>query len=157
MDIAARFREYVRLDELRRGGGLTPTELHRLETLKRFLSTHFAPDRPPKVADSRDSVRVPTRVKVSFTADRDLRRCLMTNLSRGGVFVQTDHPLAIATCFMLQIHVDSPKRDISVPVEVVTVGVGPSFARGKGMGLRFLEMTPETEKLIRELYASAVR
>jgi uncharacterized protein (TIGR02266 family) len=157
VDIATRFREYVRLDRQRREGGLTPAELHRFEALKRFLSIHFAPDRPEKVADTRQSVRVPTRIKVSFTADSELARCLMTNLSRGGVFVQTDHPLELGSCFTLNIHVDSPRRDISVPVEVVSVGIGPAFGRNKqGMGLRFLEISPEIEKQIRELYESSV-
>lgn len=157
MDIGARFREYVRLDRQRREGGLTPAEAHRWQALKRFLSSHFAPDRPAGVPDTRDSVRVPTRIKASFATDFELHRCLMTNVSRGGVFVQTDHPLELESCFTLTIHVDSPRREISVPVQVVSVGIGPAFARKKqGMGLRFLEMSPETEKQLRELYESAV-
>jgi Tfp pilus assembly protein PilZ len=158
MDIAARFREYVRLDKQRREGALSPEELHRWQTLKRFLSIHFAPDRPEKVADTRDSVRVPTRVKVSFAADRELASCLMTNLSLGGVFVETEHPLELKSCFTLIIHVESPRRDISVPVEVVSVGVGPGFAsHKKGMGLRFVSVSPATQKQLRELYESCVR
>lgn len=157
MDIGARFREYVRLDKLRRAEGLTPAELHRFEALERFLSIHFAPDRPEAVGDTRESVRVPTRIKVSFAKDRELASCLMTNLSRGGVFVQTDRPLELESCFTLNIHVESPRRDISVRVEVVSVGIGPAFARNKqGMGLRFVEVSPEIEKQLRELYEGAV-
>jgi len=157
VDIGARFREYVRLDKLRRDTGLSPAELHRWEALKGFLSSHFSPDRPKGVPDTRESVRVPTRVKVSFASDHELQRCLMTKLSRGGVFVQTDHPLEIGSRFTLTLHVEAPRREISVPVEVVSVGIGPAFARNKqGMGLRFLEMSPETEKQLRELYESAV-
>ena len=157
MDIGARFREYVRLDKQRREGGLTPAELHRWQALERFLSIHFAPDRAEAAAEKRESVRVPTRVKVSFASDHELVRCLMTNVSRGGVFVQTDHPLELKSCFTLNIHVESPRRDISVPVEVVSVGIGPAFARNKqGMGLRFLEVSPEIEKQIRELYEGSV-
>jgi uncharacterized protein (TIGR02266 family) len=158
VDIAARFREYVQLDKRRSEGGLTPAELHRWQALKRFLSIHFAPDRPEKIADTRASVRVPTRVKVSFARDSELASCLMTNLSRGGLFVQTDHPLPLHSCFTLNIHVDAPRRDISVPVEVVSVGIGPAFTHNKrGMGLRFREMSPEVQKQIQELYESSVR
>ena len=40
---------------------------------------------------------------------------------------------------------------------MVSVGIGHAFARNKqGMGLRFLEMSPETEKQLRELYETAV-
>ena len=152
------FREYTRLDRQRREAGLSLEEMRRWQALKRFLSIHFAPDRPEKVDELRDSVRVPTRIRVSFAADSDLAHCLMTNLSRGGVFVQTDTPLELETTFTLVIHVESPPRDIAVPVEVVSVGVGPSFARDKrGMGLRFLEMPSEIEKQLRELYEGLVR
>jgi uncharacterized protein (TIGR02266 family) len=154
----SRFREYARLDRQRRESGLSIQELQRWQALKRFLSIHFAPDHPEKVDDLRDSVRVPTRLEVSFAADREVARCIMTNVSRGGVFVQTEHPLELKTVFTLVIHVESPRREIAVPVEVVSVGIGPAFARDKrGMGLRFLEMTPEVEKQLRELYESAMR
>ena len=158
MDVAARFREYVRLDRQRREGTLSLREMQRLQVLRRFLSIHFAPDRPEAVSDLRASVRVPTRIKVSFAADRELAHCMMTNVSRGGVFVQTEHPLEIGTAFTLVIHVESPPRDIAVPVEVVSIGIGPAFARDKrGMGLRFLEMSPDVEKQLYELYESAVK
>jgi len=158
VDIATRFREYVRLDGQRRESGLSPSEDARWQTLRRFLSIHFAPDRPEAVSDLRDSVRVPTRINVSFSSDRDLVRCLMTCVSRGGVFVQTEHPLALATAFTLHIHIEDPKRDIAVPVVVVSLGVGPGFARHQqGMGLRFLDMSPEVEKQLRELYERSVR
>jgi Tfp pilus assembly protein PilZ len=157
VDVAARFREYVRLDRQRREGTLSLQEIQRFQVLRRFLSIHFAPDHPEKVDERRDSVRVPTRIKVSFAADRELGHCLMTNVSRGGVFVQTDHPFEIKTTFTLVIHVESPPRDIAVPVEVVSIGVGPRFARDKrGMGLRFLEMSPAVEKQLADLYESAM-
>ena len=157
VDVAARFREYVRLDRQRREGALSLQELQRFQALRRFLSIHFAPDHPERVDEQRESVRVPTRIKVSFPADRALAHSMMTNVSRGGVFVQTDHPLPINTAFTLVIHVDSPPRDIAVPVEVVSIGVGARFARDKrGMGLRFLETSPDVEKQLADLYESAV-
>jgi uncharacterized protein (TIGR02266 family) len=158
VDISSRFREYAQLDRQRRVDGLTPAEEHRWRALRRFLSIHFAPDLPESVVEQRDSVRVPTRINVSFTSDQHLVSCMMTIISRGGVFVQTEHPLELGTQFTLQIHVDSPKRDISVPVEVVSVGVGPRYARSKqGMGLRFRDVPPDVEKQLRELYEGAVR
>ena len=158
MDIGARFREYVRLDKLRREGGLTPAELHRLRVLEGFLQDHFSPGKPAGVTDQRRSVRVPTRVQVSFATEGELVGSLMTNISRHGVFVQTDHPLDIKEQFLLHIHVDRPKRDISVPVEVVSLGIGPGFSANKrGMGLRFLEADPAVMKQIEELYERSVR
>jgi Tfp pilus assembly protein PilZ len=157
VDVVTRFREYARLDRLRREGSLSLEELQRWQKLRRFLSIHFSPEHPEKVDDQRDSVRVPTRIKVSFAAGRELSHCMMTNISRGGLFVQTDYPLELKTTFTLVIHVESPPRELAVPVEVVSVGVGPAFARDKrGMGLRFLEMSPAIEKQLRELYENAI-
>ena len=158
MDVAARFREYVRLDRQRRAGSLSLEEMQRFQELRRFLSIHFAPDRPEAISELRDSVRVPTRIRVSFAGERELPQCMMTCLSRGGAFVQTDHPFELKTVFTLVIHVESPPRDIAVPVEVVSIGVGPACAREKrGMGLRFLELAPDVEKQLDELYENAVK
>jgi uncharacterized protein (TIGR02266 family) len=156
VDIAARFREYVRLDRKRVGEGLTPAELHRFRVLKQLLNRHFSPGDAPEI-DARRSVRVPTRVKVAFPTEGAFARCLMTNISRHGVFVQTDHPQEIESRFDLYIQIENPPREITVPVEVVSVGVGPRFAAGEqGMGLRFLEADPEVEAQLQRLYEEAI-
>jgi hypothetical protein len=98
--------------------------LHRWQALRQFLSLHCAPDRPAKVADPRDSVRVPTRLEVSFASDHERIGCPMIHISRGGVFVPTDHLRALKSRFTPNLHVDSARRDLSVPVEVVSVGSG---------------------------------
>jgi type IV pilus assembly protein PilZ len=157
-DLAAQFREYVRLDRLRAGAGLSPAELKRWLALKRRLSQHFSPGLPDEFADQRESVRVPTRLAVSFSNEGDLARSLMGNLSRRGVFVRTDHPLEIGTRFELRIHVDDPPQDIAVQVEVISHNVGPSCdSPASGMGLRLLEADDEVEKQLDELYERLVR
>jgi len=157
-DVASQFREYVRLDRLRRAGGLTPAELARWKLYKRSLGKHFSPELTDSQADARESVRVPTRMRVSFASEGALARVLMTNLSRMGVFVQADDLLEIGTRLQLRIHVDSPTRDIEIPVEVVSHNVGPRFeSDARGMGLRFLDMTPDAEKAIADLYERLIR
>ncbi len=82
----------------------------------------------------------------------------MTNLSRRGVFVQTEHLLEIGMRFELRIHVDDPPQDIAVRVEVVSQNVGPSYvSREPGIGLRFLDADAEAEKQLDELYERLVR
>jgi uncharacterized protein (TIGR02266 family) len=157
-DVAARFREYVRLDRRRRSGGLSVEELARWRLLKRALSTHFDPDARVQTVDRRDSIRVPTRLNVHFQTDGALASCLMTNISQHGVFVQTEQPLELKSRFELHIQVMSPPRTLVAPVEVVSVGMGPCFETDKqGMGLRFLSLDPETAKAIDELYERSVR
>lgn len=153
MDIPARLREFARLDRQRREGGLSPSELERWETLKSFLANQFDAAPEPRAATA-----APTRLNVRFASDAELCRCLMTNVARGGLFVRIDRPLALKSCFTLRIQVDRPSRDYAIPVEVVSVGVGPAFASGRpGMGLRFLEIAPAIEKPLRELIDRARR
>lgn len=124
-DVAGRFREHVRLDRLQRSAGLSPRDLQRWKLLKRKLNQHFSPGLTTEHADLRESVRVPTRIAVSFSSEGELARSLMTNLSRMGVFLGTPHLQEIGTRFELRIHVDDPPRDLAVPVEVVSHNVGP--------------------------------
>jgi len=157
VDVAGRFREYVRLDRQRGEGGLSPAELHRWRVLRQVLASHFSPGTPAVTVEQRESVRVPTCVNVSFATDNALGRCVMTRISRHGVFVQTEHPLELKERFMLRIHVELPLRDIFVPVEVVSLGLGPNYAVDKqGMGLRFLETDPAVTRAIDELYERSV-
>jgi uncharacterized protein (TIGR02266 family) len=157
-DVASQFREYVRLDRLRCGAGLSPAELMRWRMLKRTLSQHFSPGLSDECADQRESVRVPARVAVSFPTEGEFARSLMANLSRRGVFVRTEHLLEIGTRFELRIHVDDPPQDIAVRVEVVSQNVGPSYvSREPGMGLRFLDVDSDVEKQLDELYERLVR
>jgi uncharacterized protein (TIGR02266 family) len=156
-DVASQFREYVRLDRLRRHDGLSPAELERWKLLKRKLARHFSPGISDARADQRESVRVPSRLTVSFGSENELVRSLMTNLSRKGLFVCTEDVLEMGTRLDLCIHVDRPDREITVRVEVVSRYVGPNYAQETGMGMRFLDMPPDVEKQIEELYEQLAR
>lgn len=151
MDVARLFREYMTLDRRRREG-LTPRELHRWKLLKRELSQHFTPGVSEARADQRESVRIPTRLRVEFRTGDDLKQCLMTNLSRKGLFVQTAHPLDIGTRIDLRIRLRRPARELDVPAEVVSHDFGPRLGPARGMGLRLLDLDPEQDKQLEELY-----
>jgi Tfp pilus assembly protein PilZ len=126
--------------------------------LKRQLGQHFAPGLSDQHADLRGSVRVPTRIAVSFASEGALARSLMTNLSRLGVFLETDHLLEIGASFELRIHVDDPPQDLAIPVEVVSHNLGPDYANdSSGMGQRILDADPEVSKQLGELYERLVR
>lgn len=156
MDVALLFREYVRLDRLRETG-LTPAELYRWQLLKRKLSQHFSPGLGDSQADRRDSLRVPVRMRVSFRSEGELAESLMTNLSRRGVFIETEHPLAIGEHIELRIHVEHPDRELVVPAEVVSHVVGPRLSLRRGMGLRLHDVDPETDARLADLYERVVK
>lgn len=156
-ELVAQFREYARLERKRTGVGLTPSELRRWQRLKRSLGRRFSPRLSDERADERGSIRVPTRLHVTFASPGQLRRCWMTNLSRGGVFVATDELADIGTRFELRLEIRETGDELVLPCEVVSHNVGPGFERqSRGMGMRFLELSEEVKKQLDELYEGAL-
>jgi uncharacterized protein (TIGR02266 family) len=157
-DIQARFRQFLFLDRKRTADGLTPDELRRWTKLKRLLNQEFSPGTSYERVDRRESVRVPTRLEVGFHDRRELGACLMTNLSRGGVFVSTGSPAEIGTRLELRLSIEDGGEEIVIAAEVVSVNARPDVATPqRGMGMRFLEMKPEVKRLVDELYESQLR
>ena len=157
-NVNAQFREYVRLDRKRTDDGLTIPEMELWRGLKRVLTRAFSPLVSESQIDKRNSVRIPTRLKVSFKSEGELGESLMTNLSRYGVFIQTRRPFDIGTRFDLRIHITEPAQEIATSVQVVSVGVGPSLSSDRqGMGCRFFDLNPDLEKQIADLYERALR
>jgi uncharacterized protein (TIGR02266 family) len=152
-DVAALFREFMRLDRKRAHPGLTTSELERWQLLKSRLGRTFSPELSRRRSDQRRSVRVPTRLEVRFRSDSELGASLMTNLSRGGLFLVTEHPAEIGTRLQLLIQLEGGGEEIEVSAEVVSQGVGPDLrADQRGMGLAFLDMPEESRRHIDELY-----
>ena len=152
-DFHTQFRQFLYLDRKRAAEGLSPSELRRWLKLKRILNQKFSPNTSYERAERRESVRVPVRLRVSFTNLGELGASLMTNLSRGGVFIATDQPAEIGTRLELRLHIEDTGEEINVPGEVVSQNMGPNFESGQsGMGLRFLEMKPEVARKVEALY-----
>lgn len=152
-DLASRFREYIQLERRRDGEGLSTAEYERWMQLKRLLSRRFSPGVSDEQADERRSVRIPTRLTATFRDEAELRSSLMSNLSRGGVFVATDRPLEIGASLELRIDLADSGESLEVPVEVVSCNVGPNFDRSqRGMGLRFRPTSDEMQRKLDALY-----
>ncbi|NIM74258.1 MAG: hypothetical protein GTO47_14570, partial [Gammaproteobacteria bacterium] len=98
-------------------------ELARWSQLKRELARRFEPGVDKEHADQRDSVRVPLELKVSFESYGEVRECLMTNMSLGGVFIATKSPLPIGTPFLVKLRIEESGELIELPGEVVTQDV----------------------------------
>jgi uncharacterized protein (TIGR02266 family) len=157
-DIASRFREYVQLERRRDGEGLTTAEYERWMELKRLLSRRFNPEVSDERADERRSVRIPTRLMATFRDEAELRSSLMSNLSRGGVFIKTDRPLEIGESLELRIDLAESGESLDVPVEVVSCNVGPNFDQSqRGMGLRFRPTSDEMQRKLDELYERVLK
>ena len=157
-DIHSRFRQFLHLDRKREADGLSPAELRRWIKLKRILNQQFSPGASYEQVDRRESVRVPARLALSFRDMGALHGCLMTNLSRGGLFVETDFPAEIGTRLTLRLQIEESGEKLDVPAEVVSVNARPDRATDQhGMGLRFLEMKPELAEKVSEFYERKLR
>ncbi len=154
-DVHLLFREYTHLDRKRTGDGLTPREFDRWRLLARELARRFSKGRPGGGSERRESVRVPTRLKVAFESRDQVVQALMTNLSRGGLFINTALPPEPGTRFDLKLQIEASGETLEIPSEVVSVHVGSGFSTGEmGMGVRFLNMSEELRKKVDDLYES---
>jgi uncharacterized protein (TIGR02266 family) len=141
-DMPGLLRAYLALDKRRKDGGLSPAEMARWSQLKGALNRHFQPDLEEHHAQKRESVRVPLSLNVNFESRGEVRKCLMKNLSAGGIFVATESPLPIGTPFNVRIHIEKTGEDVELPGEVVSVGISANLAEEEhGMGIRFVHLT----------------
>ncbi len=151
------FREYGRLERLREDGGLSVEQLERWTHLKRVLSQHFHPDLRREHVDKQASLRVPSQLRVSFESYGKLQQSLMTNISRGGVFVATEYPLPIGTPFKLRIHVQETGETHELTGEVSSVNAGADMRSDRqGMGIRFSNLSEAQQELVDRLYGRAL-
>jgi uncharacterized protein (TIGR02266 family) len=156
-NLPAVFREYKRLERIRDEQGFSLKDLERWTLLKRILSEHFRPGLGREIADKQASLRVPVRLRVAFGDRGALRECLMTNISRGGVFIATDDPLPIGTSLQLRIHVGESERTLEIAGEIVTVNTGADMKSSeRGMGITFTTRSEADESLVKELYGKAM-
>ena len=156
-NMPAIFREYKRLDQLRGSTGLSVGELERWTQLKRILTSHFTPAADPVITAKRASLRLPTRLRVSFDSSGELRECLMTNISSGGVFVATDDPLEVGSTIRLRIEIEDSGRILDLAGIVAVVNAGADLCSSeRGMGIRFTRLSEEQKALVEEIYGRAL-
>jgi uncharacterized protein (TIGR02266 family) len=155
-DVAESFRAFVFLDRKQAREGLSPSELARWKTLKRELSRELSGGCDDERADQRGSLRVPVKLRVSFSSMGELGQALMTNLSRGGLFVATERALEIGARVALRLHVEGAPKGLEVQAEVVSRNLSPRGGPAQGLGLRFVEVEGALRKELDALYERAL-
>jgi len=157
-DMPGLLRAYLALDKRRKAGGLSPGDMARWSQLKATLNRHFQPDIQEQHAQSRASVRVPLSLNVSFESRGEVRKCMMKNLSAGGIFVASESPLPIGTPFNVRIHIEKTGEEVELPGEVVSVGASADLAHDEhGMGIRFVNLTEEQRQQVADFSEEAMR
>jgi uncharacterized protein (TIGR02266 family) len=155
-DVAEKLRAFVFLDRKQAREGLSPAELARWTALKRELGRELSGSRDDERADRRRSLRVPVRLRVSFASLCELGGALITNLSRGGLFVATDHVLEIGERVVLRLQVEEGGKGLEVGTEVVSRNLGPRGDPRRGLGLRFVETEGPVREELDALYERAL-
>lgn len=160
LNLPAAFREYMALERRRASDeGITVSDWQRWVQLKRILDRQFHAELNDPSSDRReDSVRVPTRLRVGFESYGEIRESLMTNVSRGGLFITTPDPLPLGTKIRVQIRIEEAGDVIDVQGEVAWQNSGPGLVSEElGMGIQFVRLTPEEEKAVDNLYEQSLR
>lgn len=140
--------------ERRRVSGLSADDWERWQWFRKRLGGAFGNLELPGGCNGRRATpRIPTSLAIRFENLAEMGNLLMTNLSRGGIFVPTERPAEIGTELKLCVEITSPAKEIMLLGEVVSRNVGPAFGIGKhGMGIGFKSLSPEDQTIVDELY-----
>ena len=74
-----------------------------------------------------------------------LQHCKITDISAGGCYVETTHPLPAGSHLVIEVRTDELKLRLRGRVQ--------SMHRGYGMGIEFSRKTPEERELVKQLIA----
>lgn len=143
--------------EITAGGGHCPScgtvyDLDTVNVLK--MLAEEAPEQFPE--ERRTQVRTSKVDKLALSgspSSPDLHLQTPENISLGGVFIKTDAPLEKGARFCLRVCLPDQVADLDVDCEVVWSqkkgdSAGSGAAGPAGMGVRFLDLSPEDMKRI---------
>lgn len=158
-NMPAAFLEYMTFERRRASEeGMTVADLQRWTQLKRVLNKYFQPGVQDANSDRRNSIRVPARLRVGFKSCGEIRESLMTNMSRGGLFISTPEPLPLGTTLRVQVRIEESNDVIDLQGEVASHNAGPGLMSEElGMGVKFIQLSPDEEKALDDLYERALR
>ena len=158
-NMAGLFREFMALERRQASDdGFSMSDYQRWMDLKRILNRHFQPGLKERHADRRESIRVPVKLRLGFDSYGDMRECLMTNLSRGGLFISTASPLPLGSKLRLWIKVGESGDEVDLEGEVASHNSGPGLLTEEcGMGVKFVRLSEEQEKAVENLFERSLR
>ena len=112
-----------------------------------------SPDEPRKYD------RVPKEYKVTYTTPQTLIKHYLSNISQGGIFIQTKEPLKRREKLNLKIFLPNEEKGLEVFCEVAwsrkEERVTPKGRYPQGMGLKFLNLSPEDKERISRILTSS--
>ena len=100
--------------------------------------------------DRRRSPRLDVVLKVRFQSKEDFQEALIRNISLVGVYLATDTPFDVGYQFEIEIDLPDEKGTIKGGCEVVWVNEVEVEDYPRGMGVQFIDLTPEDHELLEE-------
>ncbi len=106
----------------------------------------------PVGIERRTNKRLPIRVMVEYNSTEDFLIDYTANVSIGGMFLQTDEPLALGTRFRLRFRIPDRRKPIET-YGIVRWVVTPeeSGPMVPGMGVQFDGLLPADRKAVENL------
>jgi uncharacterized protein (TIGR02266 family) len=102
--------------------------------------------------------RVPVRLHVKFTQAGKAGHGTCRNLSRDGMFIETEDPPRPGTEIMLRFKLPAPSRTFSIPARVVWMcGGEESQSAITGIGAQFLEVDSSLEAALIDAVVDRLR
>ena len=124
------------------------------DTLKILRNLTDKPD-SADVKEQRNEDRVPKKFKISFANPEVLQDHYLTNISTGGIFIETPKPFMRGARFDLRVFLPDGEQAVDVYCEVVWAQnqerVIDKRLYPPGMGIKFLNLTPEGRNRIDSL------
>jgi uncharacterized protein (TIGR02266 family) len=109
--------------------------------------------------DTRTSPRVEATFRVCYQSIDDLLVAYSSDLSKGGMFLQSDRFLPVNAVLRLQLELEPGAAEIPIICRVVYVRddrTGRAVGKPPGMGIEFLDLTSECLQLIEAFIAEKI-
>lgn len=169
-------REFTALNDakVRRGGSLPPSDEKRLHELKAFYDLLMSQSGLPTNADrsfvsesdlrnhlfERERLRVPTEINAVLRHENRFYAVRVVNLSRGGVFLasQALPDLGSRLSLLIPDADGSAENALELEGEVTwrTERGLPEAGLPRGMGVHFIDLTPEVQKELESRVLGAI-
>ncbi len=92
--------------------------------------------------------RIPLQVLISYDYDGKTITMFCSNLSEGGVFIETIKPAPVGTKLKVNFSLPVEKKSFSLDAQVVWTSPSKSATSEQGMGLQFQNVDAVTQKMI---------
>ncbi len=121
------------------------------QALERYIAESIKKGPEQKVLDRRAHKRISARLKVRFPSMDVLRKDYSRDISKGGIFIQTNKPREIGDRFALTLVHPESGQELELVGEVVRISkLDPKLPGSlSGMGIRFAELDDEKRADIR--------